>query len=304
MTASSRRIAVLRRTAWICAGLVLSIVGLSASIRLSANGLGCAPWPQCYGQAAGASGTTIEVLRVLHRVSAVLLLPLLLVLVMGGFSRGTERWPQRWLAVAAVAIALALAVLGRWTTGARVPAITLGNLLGGLLLLAVCARMALADRADWPGSALLSRKTRRWLRWSAFALLLQVALGGLLSGTLAGPSCSSLLHCPLPQALHWKVLNPWQPPPLDLTTLTFNPQGALLHWLHRGMAIVGGVAALLAARALRRDGWPRISAVLFGLVLAEAALGLLLVSAGLPLLIAIGHNLLAALLLALLLALA
>lgn len=304
MTTASHRIAVLRRTAWICAGLVLSIVGLSASIRLSANGLGCVPWPQCYGHAAGASGTTIEVLRVLHRVSAVLLLPLLLVLVMGGYSRNAERWPQRGLAVVAVAIALALAVLGRWTAGARVPAITLGNLLGGLLLLAVCARMALVGSATWPDSAQHSRGTRRWLRWSAFALLLQVALGGLVSGALAGPSCSSLLHCPLPQPLNWEVLNPWQSPPLDLTTSTFNPQGALLHWLHRGMAIVSGVSALLAARALRRDGWPRTCAVLFALVLAEAALGLLLVSAGLPLLIAIAHNLLAALLLALLLALA
>ncbi len=302
MTASSHRIAVLRRTAWICTGLVLSIVGLSASIRLSANGLGCAPWPQCYGQAAGASGTTIEVLRVLHRVSAVLLLPLLLVLVMGGYSRSTERWPQRWLAVVAVVIALALAVLGRWTAGARVPAITLGNLLGGLLLLAVCARMALAGRASWPGPARLSRGSRRWLRWGAFALLLQVALGGLLSGALAGLSCASLLHCPLPQALNWEILNPWQPP-LDLTPSTFRPQGALLHWLHRGMAIVSGMSALLAARALRRDGWPRIGAALFALVLAEATLGLLLVSAGLPLLIAIAHNLFAALLLALLLAL-
>jgi len=97
MNSDHPRMLVLRRTAWISTFLVLCIIGFSATIRLSAAGLGCEPWPQCYGQPAAtphAFGT--ELLRILHRVAAVVLLPLLLMLIMGGFSPRPQRWPQRW----------------------------------------------------------------------------------------------------------------------------------------------------------------------------------------------------------------
>lgn len=45
MNSDHPRMLVLRRTAWICTFLVLCIVGISATIRLSAAGLGCEPPP-------------------------------------------------------------------------------------------------------------------------------------------------------------------------------------------------------------------------------------------------------------------
>ena len=42
---------LLQRMAWVCAVMVLLIMSLSAYLRLSKAGLGCEPWPQCYGQA-------------------------------------------------------------------------------------------------------------------------------------------------------------------------------------------------------------------------------------------------------------
>ena len=50
MTHADRRIALLHRMALLCAALVLTITSLSAFMRLSKAGLGCQPWPQCYGQ--------------------------------------------------------------------------------------------------------------------------------------------------------------------------------------------------------------------------------------------------------------
>lgn len=295
------RFSMLRRMAWFCALLVFSIVTLSASIRLSTLGLGCTPWPQCYGQTSSAGSTVIEVMRVMHRVSAVLLLPLLLVLVMGGFARKPEIWPQRWLAVLAVLIALFLAVLGRWTAGARLPAIALGNLLGGFLLFAVCVRMALAPAREAAGRH--SPSVQMWRRAAVLATVVQIALGGLLSSGLAALSCPSLLACPLPDPMPWEVLNPWHLPQFEPGSVAPNPAGALLHWLHRATAAAVTVTVLLTARALRRTGRHRSGAVLAGLLLAQAALGLLLITAGLPLWAAVAHNALAALLLALLLAL-
>ena len=65
----------LRRLAWVCAALVLAIILLSATLRLAKSGIGCAPWPQCYGAAqAGAVAQAPDALapvRAAHRVLAV-----------------------------------------------------------------------------------------------------------------------------------------------------------------------------------------------------------------------------------------
>ena len=45
----------LRRLAWLCAAMVLAITCLSAFVRLVNTGVGCTPWPGCYGQ-TGAPG--------------------------------------------------------------------------------------------------------------------------------------------------------------------------------------------------------------------------------------------------------
>lgn len=303
MSTDHPRTVVLRRTAWICSFLVLCIVGISATIRLSSAGLGCEPWPQCYGQLAASSHSfSVELLRVLHRVSAVVLLPLLLVLVMGGFTPRPERWAQRWNAVAAVAVALFLAVLGRWTSGAKLPAIALGNLLGGFVLLALCVRMALMGSAAWQAPALTARASR-WRVLAFLLVLLQVALGGLLSSSLSGLACTGLAGCTPAGDIPWHALDPWRMPATDTAAWPHHPEGALLNLLHRGIALCAAGAVLLTGILLRRNGWPQVGALLIGLVVLELVLAALLVLKGLPLAAAVAHNLTAALLLTLLFAL-
>lgn len=303
MSTDHPRTVVLRRTAWICSFLVLCIVGISAAIRLSNAGLGCEPWPQCYGQALASSHSFgIELLRVLHRVSAVVLLPLLLMLIMGGFTPRPERWPQRWNAVAAVAVALFLAVLGRWTSGAKLPAIALGNLLGGFVLLALCVRMALMGSAAWVAPALAPRISR-WRVLAFVLVLLQVALGGLLSSSLSGLACAGPAACTLAGDIPWHALDPWRVPATDAAAWPHHPEGVLLHLLHRSMALCAVGATIVTGILLRRNGWPRTGAWLIGLVVLELVLAALLVLQGLPLAAAVAHNLTAALLLALLFAL-
>jgi len=289
---------MLRRTAMACAFLVITIVGISAFLRLSAAGLDCSPWPRCYGQvqAAMQSGT-IDVARLFHRVLAVTLLPLILLLVMAGFARKPDAWEQRWTSVLAVALVLFLAVLGRWTTGAKVPAVALGNLLGGFLLFALCARMALVGRSP-RGANELSDSARRWLRFAIGAVVLQVASGGLVSSSLAGLSCPSFTACALPSPIAWEALNPWHVPRVDPLTWPINPDGAIAQFLHRLIALVAVLAVLIAAVKLRRCGWHRTSSILLVLLVAQISLGALLVLSGLPLAMAVTHNLVAAALLA------
>jgi len=293
------RTALLQRTALICALLVFCIVGISAYIRLSAAGLGCAPWPQCYAQALPATpSASIDVLRLLHRLLAVALLPLLLLLLVGAFKR---KWDQRWTAVWALVVTLFLAVLGRWTAGAKIPAIALGNLLGGFLLFALCARMAFSEARQGTGSA--PDLARGWRLAASVAVVVQVALGGLVSSTLAGLSCPDLIGCALPSPVSWDALNPWHVPQVDPSAWPINPQGALVHLLHRCMGLITVALVTITAWHLLKGRQRRIGVVLLVLIALQLGLGILLVVAGLPLAAALAHNLLAALLLASLLAL-
>lgn len=303
MSPENTRAVVLRRVALACALLVIAIVGISAFIRLSAAGLDCVPWPRCYGQAQAAMQSgIIDVARLLHRVLAVALLPLILLLVAGGFARKPDVWEQRWVAVLALALVLFLAVLGRWTTGAKVPAVALGNLLGGFLLFALCARMAVVGRSP-RGNDVLSDSARQWRRFAISAVVLQVTLGALVSSSLAGLSCPDLTSCALPSPIAWEALNPWHVPRVDPLNWPLNPDGAIAQWLHRLVALVAALAVLIAAVQLQRCGWRWTSRILLVLLAVQISLGVLLVPSGLPLAMAVTHNLVAAVLLATLFAL-
>jgi cytochrome c oxidase assembly protein subunit 15 len=80
-----------------------------------------------------------------------------------------------------------------------------------------------------------------------------------------------------------------------------NPDGALAQALHR----LGGVLLLpvlvLLGSAARRRGRERAGAALIGLALLQVTLGIVIATFGLPLAAVLAHNLVAALLLALLL---
>ena len=320
MNVAQRRFVFLRRVAVLCGVLVLAITSLSAFIRLSNAGLGCNDWPRCYGQAlreaqrdeqasigdSDAVAATapigdspaVAAARLVHRVLAVAALLLVIAMVMSCFATMPTLPLHGRMALALLGTALFLAVLGRWTSGARVPAAAMGNLLGGFAMLALCARMA--------GSASSTQRQRlgTWAWAGAAVLLCQVALGGLVSAGYAGLSCPGLTGCDLSgTAGVWEALNPWREPRFD-ATLPLNPAGALAHALHRAGALVTFLVLLpLGVLAMRR-GRRRAGAVLLALLVIQVSLGILMVVHALPFPLALAHNLMAALLLAVVIRLA
>jgi cytochrome c oxidase assembly protein subunit 15 len=302
-----RRVFLLRRMAWICAVLVLAITSLSAYIRLSKAGLGCEPWPQCYGQQLRAqqqgepplqADAATAGARLAHRVIASSALLLVLVMVMAAVASRPVLWPLGRLALGLLGLALFLAVLGRWTAHAHIPAVTLGNLLGGFVMFAVSVRMALTGRPDSiPGGPPPRLACWAWL--GAALLLAQVALGGLVSAGQAGLSCTGLTGCDL-SAGSWHAFNPWAEPQTN-AALPNHPAGAWVHVVHR----IGGlvvVAVLLPLAAFTwRGGLRAVALLLLALLAAQIGLGVALVTLGLPLAAALAHNMAAALLLAVLL---
>lgn len=307
--------ALQRRLVTLCAVLVAAIIGLSAFIRLSHDGLGCAEWPRCYGQqlhpappgdaARPAGPPAVAVARGAHRVAAVAALGVILLMIGARVTRRPIAWREGWMEFALLALALFLAVLGRYSSGVRVPAVTLGNLLGGFAMLALCWRLRqrMCDTTRTP----LPRAVRLGAALAMLALLGQIALGALVSAGYAGLSCSFADDCAVraarPGAL--AAFNPWREPAFAASAQgPVNPDGAAVHLAHRlGGALTGALVLGLGWWALRH-GRPRQGRWLLGVLAAEVALGLSLVALGLPLALTLAHNLGAALLLALLFGLA
>lgn len=302
--AAERRISSLKKMAWACAALVLAITTLSAFIRLSTAGLGCEPWPQCYGEAwrAAAEGLSlvpaagVSAARIAHRLLAVASLLLIIAMLMSAYSKQPVLRREGRMVLGLLALALFLAILGRFTAGTRVPAVTLGNLLGGFAMFALSCRLAITMGRK-PAAASTRGRLVYWARFGAALLALQISLGGSVSAGHAGLSCPHLAGCET-AAGSWQVLNPWHVAPMDQSDLT-HPAGSVLHAVHRaGMWVLAAVLLPLGI-AFWRSGY-RAGAWLIGLLALQAALGVGLILGGLPLAVALAHNVVAALLLAVL----
>lgn len=304
MTSSAPRLRTFNRVALACLVLLLAVTCLSAYLRHSAAGIGCAPWPACYGQGerealpgtTAVAGQALTVARMAHRVTATLALLLIVALVALSLSARPRLQPQGRLSLALLVLALALSLLGVFTPGSRLPAVAMGNLLGGFLMLALAARLAASSPSrglGWPAGA------------AALLLLAHIAGGALVSASHAGLSCSDVREC-LVQARaagwDWQQLNPWRG--AGFAVGTPHAEGALAQALHRlGSLIVAPVLAGLGWLAIRR-GRRAEGLLLLALVASQVALGLVLGSTGLPLVPVLLHNLGTAVMLALVLRLA
>ena len=302
MHATDPRPKLLRRLAWLTLLLLLAVTCLSAYLRHSAAGLGCAPWPACFGQgervAAGAvlvGGQALTVARAAHRVTATLALLLVIAMVVVSFAQRPRLRREGRLSLALLGLALSLALLGLFTPGSRLPAVAIGNLLGGFAMLALAARLV-------EPALQRSRALRLGAIGVALLLLAQVVSGALVSASLAGLACTDIREC-LDQSRmagwDWRALNPWLEPTFAVGTP--HAEGALAQLLHRlSSGVVAPALAGLAVLALRR-GHLREGLALLLLLASVVALGLVAGSSGLPLLPVLLHNLAAALLLALVL---
>lgn len=301
-----RRRRAVRALAWVVAALMVATIVLSAYMRLVQSGLGCAPWPTCFAQGAptdaGAPAAAgVALARLLHRIVASVVLVLVILLVLATLTMRPRLRIEGRAAMLLLLLTLALAALGVTMRGSTLPAVVLGNLTGGFLMLAVATRLA------WPAAA-PAGALATLARVSLLMLLAQIALGAMLSATRTAWGCDGFASC-LQQAAaldwSWRLLDPWSNGSLpQAATATAAARGAWLQLLHRSAALallpLIGALALVLWRVRRRGG----AAVLAALLVAQLLVGGLLPASGWPLAQVLVHNLSAALLLALLLRLA
>lgn len=152
-----------RNVALACAALMFAVTALSAYVRLANAGSG-----------GGTETDMVLLARGAHRVAASTVLLGFIALVL--LSLGPRPYLQREgkHALALLALVVFLAVLGRWSGGAVAAPIVLGNLLGGFLAFALCARLAL------PRDRPVTARLERWAWLAAGVVVLLAVLGALV----------------------------------------------------------------------------------------------------------------------------
>jgi cytochrome c oxidase assembly protein subunit 15 len=311
---------LLRCVATFSIGLSLLVVMLGAYTRLTNAGLGCPDWPGCYGRMAVSSlqgelpnaqarfpDAPIETRKawteMVHRYAAGSLV--LLIVIMNGFGCFVSGLPRRIPLVLLFLITFQ-ALLGMWTVTLKLlPLVVMGHLLGGLLIFSsLCyyrAQLSLLKRVD-------NQKWRVWITLGLFLIFCQIALGGWVSSNYAGVACIGFPTCNgrwLPNLDFLHAFNLFLP-------VGANYQGGVLdsaarvtiQFVHRlGAFAVGAYVLMLSGWLWFRVYFIplRIAAVIATvLVLLQVGLGIMNVVYQLPLQIAVLHNGVAALLLALL----
>ncbi|MDO9074265.1 MAG: COX15/CtaA family protein [Rubrivivax sp.] len=183
-----RRLLTLRRLAWACLLLMLVVTSASAWLRLAQPRPACVDWPGCRSADRPAAAAVapallgaprvLALVRATHRAAATAVLVMVFAMVVLSWARPPRRPAAGRLALALLVLALGLSALGIVTPGSRAAGVLLGNLLGGLLMLALSWRLVV-QLHDGPGS---SPPLARWALLGAGLWALQAALGALSGG--------------------------------------------------------------------------------------------------------------------------
>lgn len=278
--------------------LTLVVITVSALLRLAQAGLGCEPWPQCYG-IARATGW-LDPVRATHRVSALAVGAIVLMIFVLAASGGRAAARLAAIAGAALAVIVFLTWVGIITPGTRLPAVALANLIGGMMLFALLWWLLLEARGAGRGSS--TSRIGALVLIALPLLLAQIGLGALAHATFGSASCPTLAGCAasdwLPQ-LSAAAFDPFRPAAGVAGHSLPHADAPAVHMTHRILALVVTVwLAMVAWYAWRLPATRTSGMVLAAALVLQIATGALLVVLRLPLAAAVAHNVAASLLLA------
>jgi cytochrome c oxidase assembly protein subunit 15 len=299
----------------------LSVVMLGAYTRLKDAGLGCPDWPGCYGHLVVPRGEAAEIAQqrfpeielvgykawaeMVHRYFAAIL-GLLITVIFGlalaqwRRSKGTFPWLEGLLFV----IVVAQGTLGALTvTMGLFPTIVMAHLAGGFTTL--CLIFLLVLRQHGRLSTGIAQPVLVRFGFFAMAILaIQILLGGWTAANYAARVCSDLPICFSGWQQHLNLGDAFQlwghglenyefgthlDPSAKITIHAFHRIGAIVTTLILGvfLAMVMGSRVLL----LRQ-----LAMVASAVLLLQVGLGVSNVVFDLPLLVAVAHNCVAAIL--------
>jgi len=309
-----------KRLVYIATILTLCVVVLGAYVRLSDAGLGCPDWPGCYGtltvpQSSDAiphaqtafPDNPIENHKawkeMVHRyLAGTLGLFVLAIFVLGWRDRKAIK-VSAWLPTALIFLVIFQAMLGMWTvTMLLKPAIVTAHLMGGMSTLAMLAWIAHRHLGAMSASYLTSKNMRLFIRGALVVLLLQIFLGGWTSTNYAALACTDFPTChgewipamDFANAFHWvrELGEDLNGKPLELSAFV------AIQWTHRiGALITFLYLGALGLSLLRLPQLSRLASIMLILLIVQVSLGIANLVLHLPLVLAVAHNMVAALLL-------
>jgi len=300
---------------------VIVLVSLSAYLRLAHSGIGCADWPACYGhigesqlisQPISSENAYQRILAEasqplawatpLHRFVASVLGLLIVFLVILAFKRKKDRL----ISLTLLGITVFLALLGLKSGALHSPAVVMGNLGGGFLMLGLLGWMLFKEVNGEYMDKPPGHKTRLPVSLVAVAVLLlavQILMGGLTSANFAATSCQTLPDCHgswLPGPDVWTAMDLSIDHEVTSSGYAIGGQERIdIHMTHRLLAVVTTLMLLVIGfMAWRANGRLRVAGTIVSLlVLMEFSLGVAAIVSEMPIGLAVAHNWLAGLLL-------
>lgn len=300
--------------------LTLCVVVLGAYVRLTDAGLGCPDWPGCYGtltvpqsESALAHAQTAYPdspvehgkawKEMIHRYFAGTLGLLVLAIFVMAWRARREIKVSPWLPTVLLVLIVFQAALGMWTVTLLLkPAVVTAHLIGGMSTLALLTWIAHRHLGVIPTRVLQSETLRFWTRGALVIIFAQIFLGGWTSTNYAALACTDFPTChgawfpemDFGNAFHWlrELGEGADGQALPLAAYT------AIQWTHRVGALVTFIyLAWLGLRLINQPQLKKLTFIMLALLIAQIALGIANLLLHLPLVLAVGHNMGAALLL-------
>jgi cytochrome c oxidase assembly protein subunit 15 len=298
--------------------LALCVVVLGAYVRLSDAGLGCPDWPGCYGtltvpqseaaiQQAQAlhPNSPIETAKawkeMAHRYLAGTLGIVVLAIFVLGWRNKNQLKVAPSLTTALLIIIVFQALLGMWTvTMLLKPVIVSAHLIGGLTTLGLLTWIAHRHTTHQHNQS-LPPLLKLMVRGAILIVLAQVLLGGWTSTNYAALACTDFPTCHgrwMPEmdfndAFHLvrELGQSANGGNLTLSALT------AIQWTHRiGALVTFAYVTTLVFLLFQIPPFREIALLLLALLCAQIVIGIANLVLQLPLVLAVSHNLGAALL--------
>lgn len=300
--------------------LTLCVVVLGAYVRLSDAGLGCPDWPGCYGtltvpqsEAALQHAQTVYPespvenakawKEMIHRYFAGALGLLVLAIFVSAWRLKKEINVSPWLTTFLLGLIVFQAALGMWTVTLLLkPAIVTAHLLGGMSTLAILTWISHRHFGVISAGFERADTLRLWMRGALVILFMQIFLGGWTSTNYAALACTDFPTCHgawLPAMDFSNAFNLIRELGVDATGKTLNLAAyTAIQWTHRVGALVTFIyLSMLGIWLLKAPQLKKLGLIMLILLVIQIILGVANLLLHLPLVLAVGHNMVAALLL-------